>query len=58
MNMKFVLEIKLGKCHAEGKFPKEVTLEDLLTHGTYDPHRDEISITVKGVPFTYEVRRP
>lgn len=42
--------------HRQGKFPKEISYGDLLDHGVYDLEKDEITLAVKGVGFTYKVQ--
>lgn len=43
--------------YSAGRFPQGISYQDILTHGVYDPSRDEISLTVKAVTYTYEVER-
>lgn len=39
--------------HRRRMFPNEISYGDLLDHGVYDPEKDEITLTVKGVGFTH-----
>lgn len=35
--------------------PANISYEDLLAHGVYDASNDEITLTVKGVSFSFKV---
>lgn len=38
--------------------PAGITFADVMEHGTYDPHADTVSMTVKGVTYTLKVTWP
>lgn len=41
----------------DGKLPKGISYKDLLDHGLYDSHTDEIVITIKAATRKFKVDR-